>query len=581
MNIFKNLKYIAKGGKTSIGKSIRWELIHAIFIGMPSGILLVVIWELFKEAPDQALIKNLVYTMGGMLILQFYFAAKSMIASNMVSCEIGATGRMKLGEHLRKLSMGFFKKRDPGDITTILLQDMDNVEWILGHSIGNLYNAIFSVIIMSCFLLYMDWRLALSLFGGILIGIPFIMLASSIVSRLGKIHKKILSQTGSRFLEYLLGIRYIKAYGMGGKKFKTLDTALKNLKRQSIRTEAIPGPFVLIPIIFLELGFLGMVSLGLYFLIGGSLSVAVLIAFLILGYRFYEPLKIITIDLIIIRYMKIGIDRVVSVLKTQPLKESVEDVTLDNFDIEFKNVSFSYLDDEVLQNISFKISEKSLTALVGPSGSGKTTITNLIARFWEVHKGDIFIGERSIKNIKQERLFSYISQVFQEVYLFNDTIYNNIKVGNKNATHEQILEAARKAQCMEFIEKLPKGFDTIAGEGGSKLSGGQKQRISIARALLKNSPIVLLDEATASLDPENELYIQKAIQQLVEDKTVIVIAHKLKTVKNADKIIVLNEGIVEECGKHDELLKKDGLYAHLWNEQQKTGGWKLNVKAKK
>ncbi|MGG3846376.1 ABC transporter ATP-binding protein [Aeribacillus composti] len=576
MNIIKGLKLIANGEKISIVKSLKWELLHSFFLGAPVGILLIVIWELFKEQPDRERIWISIVIMGIMLIFQFYFATKSMIVSNGLAYEISAAGRMKLGEHLRKLPMGFFKKRDPGDITAILLQDLNNVEMILSHSIGNLYAALFGTFIMSCFLFYLDWRLALALWIGVLACIPFILIGSALTAKLGGLHKKAINETNCRFLEYLLGIRYIKAFGMGGEKFQNLVAALERLRRQSIRTEAVPGPVVLLSLVFIELGFLGMAALGVFYLIGGTLSANVLIAFLILGYRFYEPLKIVTIDLIVLRYMKVGIDRIVDVLQTEPLPAPQEDKPLERYDIKFKQVSFSYGDEPVLHNISFTIPEKSMTALVGPSGSGKTTITSLISRFWEAEQGTIMIGGRRIQDIQPERLLNSISHVFQDVYLFNDTIYNNIKVGNKNATREQIIEAAKKAQCIEFIEKLPHGFDTIVGEGGSKLSVGQRQRVSIARALLKDAPILLLDEATASLDPENEIYIQQAIQELVADKTVIVIAHKLQTIKNADQILVLNKGRLVETGVHDELLEKNGLYASLWREQQMAKGWKMD-----
>ncbi|MEL6654225.1 MAG: ATP-binding cassette domain-containing protein, partial [Bacteroidota bacterium] len=255
---------------------------------------------------------------------------------------------------------------------------------------------------------------------------------------------------------------------------------------------------------------------------------------------------------------------------------SGQDLSVDSYDISFEEVHFAYIDEEkVLDGISFEAKAGTLTALVGPSGSGKTTITALIARFWDVDQGAIRIGGVDLRDMSPQNVYGLISEVFQDVYLFDDTIYENIKIGKPEASEVEIMQAAEKAQLFEFINALPEGLHTKVGEGGNKLSGGQKQRISIARALLKDAPIVLLDEATASLDPENEIYIQRAIQELVQDKTVIVIAHKLASIRQADQILVLNHGKIAESGKHDDLMKQEGLYARFWETQQKTSGWKV------
>lgn len=365
---------------------------------------------------------------------------------------------------------------------------------------------------------------------------------------------------------------------MTGERFQGLDRALFSLKQESIKTEAIPGPFILMAGIVLEISFILMIWLGLYVLANGTLLTAVLIAFLILGYRLYEPIKIVMVEYPVLSYMNVSLGRIIDVLEAGE-QELGKDLKANAFDIRFEKVGFKYLEGKnILSNISFHTPEGSMTALVGPSGSGKTTIASLIARFWDVQKGCVSIGGIDLKDIPPQRVYSYISEVFQEVYLFNESLFENIKIGNPSASDEEIYEAARKAQVMEFVETLPDGLHTKAGEGGNKLSGGQKQRISIARALLKDAPIILLDEATASLDPENEIYIQRAIQELVRDKTVIVIAHKLASIRQADNIIVLDSGGIAESGRHDHLLQKDGLYAKLWRTQQKANGWKFKAK---
>ncbi len=278
--------------------------------------------------------------------------------------------------------------------------------------------------------------------------------------------------------------------------------------------------------------------------------------------------------------MSASMERIVEVLNRKPLPEPDNGHSLISFDIEFKNVSFKYDDTVVLKDISFKIPQNTITALVGPSGAGKTTIASLIARFWDVDEGEILVGGCNIKDLKTDRLLKYISMVFQDVYLFNDNIINNIRFGNKDAGKEEVIEAAKAARCHEFIEMLPEGYDTIIGERGATLSGGEKQRISIARAILKDAPIVLLDEATAYVDPENEILIQEAINSLVKSRTLIIIAHRLSTITAADQILVIDNGRVIERGKHSELVSGGGLYSRFWDKRMKARGWRIAEKQK-
>jgi ATP-binding cassette subfamily B protein len=291
--------------------------------------------------------------------------------------------------------------------------------------------------------------------------------------------------------------------------------------------------------------------------------------------RLYLPLQELAADTLIIKNGSAGLTKVNSVYKNKPLPETTKDRKIKHYDVTFSNVSFAYEDEQVLKNVSFHVPENTITALMGPSGSGKTTIINLIARFWDVKEGEIKIGGINIKDVKTEELMSNISIVFQDVYLFNDTILNNIKVGKQDATQEEVIAAAKKANCHEFIMKFADKYETVVGEGGSKLSGGEKQRISIARAFLKDAPIVLLDEATANVDPENELIIQNSINELVKNKTVIIIAHKLSTLKQADQILVLKQGEIVQRGTHDELIKSAGIYSDYWRRRQKARGWKI------
>ncbi|MEN7547159.1 ABC transporter ATP-binding protein [Rapidithrix thailandica] len=575
--MLSNLLYIFRIAPGAVRKSLFWELLHGIFVASPTGMLLLIIWELFEPEPDQRKIWWIAGIMGGMLLLQFYIASKTLLASNQMTFQLSNTLRLKLGNHLQRLSMGYFKKRDPGDLASVVLQDVANFETIFGHTVGNIAGAVFATLTLSVFLFAVDWRLALLLIAALPLGYLFVKIANWVITKQGA--KLVLARnaTGARFLEYVQGIRFIKSYGMTGAHFKSLERAMRDFKKASIRTEALPGPFVLLAAIIFELFFLGMVGLGVGYFETGTLSIPVLIAFLIMGYRLYEPLKVVLVDYVTLRYMNISLTRIIDLLKAEE-QEWEEDCPPEHFDIAFDHVNFSYTGDEnVLKGISFYIPEKSMVALVGPSGSGKTTIANLIARFWDAQQGSVMIGGIDIQLLAPHTVYQMISEVFQEVYLFDDTVYNNILIGNPKASKEQVWQAAKAAQCQEFIRSLPQGMETRVGEGGSRLSGGQKQRVSIARAMLKDAPIVLLDEATASLDPENEVYIQRAIQQLVKDKTVVVIAHKLQTIKNANQIIVLDQGRIKETGDHTYLMEVGGLYTQLWNQQQKAQSWKIKT----
>lgn len=572
--MIKNIFYIFRETGTQMRKVIFWELLHALFLAAPTGILLLIIWELFKPDPDTMMIWTQVGIMAVMLVIQLRVASRAMINTATTIYKMTCKLRIMLGNRLQKLSLGYYKRRDPGDLASVILQDVSNFETIFGHTIGNLFGAFFGTFFISLFLFIIDWKLALIMLSALPLAYIFIYIAGKIIVVFGKKHIAARNATSSRFIEYIQGIRHLKAYNLTGNRFSTLKKAFNELRRSSIKVEAIPGPFVIVAFVFFELAFLFMVYVAIGRITAESLTIPAFIAFLIIGYKLYEPLRNILIDYAEMRYMNVSLERIIKLMKAS-LQDAGKDITPENYDIEFKNVTFSYLDREILKNVSFTIPARGLTALVGASGSGKTTIANLIARFWDVQKGEIKIGGEDVKNMSPETVYSFISEVFQEVYLFDDTIYNNIKIGKPDATREEIMKVAKKAQVTEFLDMLSDGINTKVGEAGSHLSGGQKQRVSIARAMLKNAPIVLLDEATASLDPENEIYIQQAIQELVKEKTVVVIAHKLQTVRNADKIIVLKNGHISEEGKHSELLENNGLYAKYWTRQQTTKGWKL------
>lgn len=573
--MIKNLFFVFKTAPQVVRKSILLELFHGVLIAVPTGFLLLIIQELFTGNPDKQRLWSFVWLMSGLLLIQFFVAAKTIVNSNLMTYTLSTGLRIRLGNHLQRLSMGVFKERDPGDLASVVLQDVANFEMIFGHTIGNMASALFATVILSVFLLFTDWRLALFLLLALPVAWGMIRIANYLIVSQGEKHVQARNQIGARFLEYVQGIRHIKSFGMTGKSFVSLDNALNDFRKASIRTEVIPGPMVVTAGLILEVFFLLMAGLAVTFFAQGSLSAPALITFLIVGYRLYEPTKIILVDYVILRYMNISMERVIEVLniKEQPAGKRLKPK---DFTVAFEHVSFGYQQEKnVLNDVTFQVQPNSMMALVGPSGSGKTTITALIARFWDVQQGSVKIGGVDVKDMEPAQVYGLMSEVFQEVYLFDDTIYNNILFGRPGAQEEEVIKAADLAQVLDFAWELPGGLHAKAGEGGNLLSGGQKQRISIARALLKDAPIVLLDEATASLDPENEIHIQKAIQELVRNKTVIVVAHKLSTIQHADQILVLKEGEVQERGTHEKLIGNEGLYHHLWKIQQQSGGWKI------
>ena len=487
--------------------------------------------------------------------------------------EMSAAGRVSLAEHLRKLSLGFLSRRDPGDLSSMLITDFTMAETGISHHLPQLMGALVMPVLAFLGLLWIDWRKAVAMFialplaVGILLGSTYLQYKLSGKQIAAKIN------AGNRLEEYLQGIRVMKAYNLLGDKFVRLKNAFAELRRACIRQEALLGPFILLSVTLIRAGLTLMILCGTYLLIGGDLSLLTFVMFLVVGSRVFDPLTSALTNFAEFRYFSIAGGRILALMNEPEMQGSKEAPESGDFSV--LHVSFGYQKKQVLHDVSVTLRKNTLTALVGPSGSGKSTMLKLCARFYDPQQGQVLFNGVDMKTLEPESLMSHISMVFQDVYLFQDTIRNNIRFGKTDATDEEIEAAARKACCHDFIMRLPKGYDTQVGEGGCTLSGGEKQRISIARAILKEAPVVLLDEATASLDPENEVEVQRAINTLIAGRTVIVIAHRLKTIKNADNIIVLEEGRIAEQGKHQELLNNKGLYAKLWNIQEKTLGWKL------
>lgn len=487
--------------------------------------------------------------------------------------EISADGRANLAEHLRKLPLGYITGRDPGDLANMMMGDFSLIETGVSHIVPQLFGALVMPVLAFVSLLWIDWRMSVAMFVALPVAIAVLYGCSELQKRMADRQMKSKLDAGNRLQEYLLGIRVMKAYNLVGARFVRLDEAFKRQMKESIRLEALTGPIMLTAITLIRAGLTMMVLTGAYLLVGGSLDLLTFVMFLVIGSRVYDPLTSALMQYAELRYDERAGERILNLMKEKEMAGDRE--PNGRTDIVFENVSFAYGDKNVLEHVSLTMKQGTLTGLVGPSGSGKSTLMKLCARFYDPTGGKVTFGGIDESEMNPEKLMKKISMVFQDVYLFQDTIANNIRFGKENATKEEIIGAAKKACCYDFIMALPKGFETMVGEGGCTLSGGEKQRISIARAILKDAPVVLLDEATASLDPENEVDVQKAIGGLIAGRTVIVIAHRLKTIKDADNIVVMEDGRVAEQGDHRQLLSRNGLYKKLWTIQAESSGWTL------
>lgn len=489
------------------------------------------------------------------------------------------TARISVAEHIRRLPMSFFNEKDLSELTTNIMADCSTAEHVLSHVVPQLSANAVSVAVICVLMAFFDWRMALAVFITVPVALLVILGSKKIQGRLSEKQVKAKLEASDQVQEYLEGIKVIKACSLHGSKFAALDGALRRMKKMAIQMEFGTGVFVTGAQMILQSGVGLTVFAGTYLLTGGKIELVPLLMFFVIVVRIYGPIVVEFTLLPELFYHRISTKRMRR-LMTTPAMEGDAKRPLPGFGIEFENVSFSYNAgnqgrEATIKNLTISIPANAITALVGPSGCGKSTVSRLIARFWDADEGRVKIGGVDVKELDPEHLMSFMSFVFQDVVLFGDTVYNNIRIGNMEATEEQVRRAARAACCDEFVSALPQGYETMLGENGSTLSGGERQRISIARALLKDAPIVLLDEATASVDPENEALIQKAISRLIKGKTVVVIAHRLRTVAGADKIIVLDEGALAEEGAHKDLMEKKGLYERLYRIQQESLGWSV------
>ena len=551
--------------------------LESMFGLLPIAAVFLVLIELQNGQPITGQTWGIVIGLiAGGLILRMIFKYLVYRLQSTAGFEFVARERIALGDRLRNVPMGFFHDNSVGDITATVTTDLNFLENYSMHILDKVTTGVLSMIVMAGCILAFDWRIGLIFVAGILLSFPIYSHMQKKGKALTAKLQIIQSEAVLATFEYVQGFSVVKSFNMCDKNLSDIEDAYESNAAASYGVERVFTPLnMTYSMVFRISACMIMLCAGIL-AVGGDLSFANLAVILIASFTIFNPIEVMGQMTTMIRTMDAALDRVERIKQAKKIDENGRDIPLDSFDIGFEHVSFAYENgNPILKDVSFSIPQGSMTAIVGPSGGGKTTITRLIARFWDVQEGSITIGGHDVKEFTCDSLFKNMSIVFQNVYLFDDTIENNIKFGCPDATHEQVVEAAKKACCHDFISALPQGYDTVIGEGGSTLSGGEKQRISIARAMLKDAPIILLDEATASVDPENEVHLQQAISALVKNKTLIVIAHRLSTIRDADQILVVDNGKIVEKGVHAELIQQKGIYQKFWNIRQKARNWKL------
>ena len=483
--------------------------------------------------------------------------------------------RLALAERLRKLPLSFFGKRDLADLTSTIMSDCEVLEKTCSHFIPGLFGSLISTVIIALSLFAFDWRMALAVLWVIPVSIAIVLGSYRVQDRIQARTMAVKMDCADGIQEYIETLRDLKASNAEQGYLSGLSKKIRAVEKQSVAAELETALFVSSASMVLKLGISSVALTGSVLLVNGSIDVLTLFLFLMAASRMYDPMQGALQNLAAVIAMRTNVGRMNEILE-YPVQTGSETMTNQGCDIVFDHVGFAYNSGEtVLKDVSFTAKQGEVTALVGPSGGGKTTVSRLAARFWDNQKGCITVGGMDISKIDPEKLMSLYSIVFQDVTLFDNTILENIRLGRKGATDEEVLAAAKLANCDEFVEKLPDKWNTNIGENGCTLSGGERQRISIARAFLKDAPIILLDEATASLDVENETAIQEALSRLIKNKTVLIIAHRMRTVAGADKVVVLKDGIVAEQGRPDELYARNGLYAHMVDLQSASQNWTI------
>ena len=570
-------KIIAFAGSKEglLKKSLLFAFLSGLFAALQFAALFIVVEALVSDNRD----RRFIWISLGIMAVSLVGRIITTYFSTMEQTETGycmvAEKRIHIGDRLRYIPMGYFNKNSIGNITAIVTTTLGDVEnsaaRVLVSVLGGFFNSVALVIVLVVF----DWRIGLIAAVGVLLYLAAAELALRKSERLSGVRQHTQESLVESVLEYIQGMGIVKAFGMEKDSTQSIDSAIKASCRDNLKLTKASVPYDALKQVVVRVFSVLLPLASIYFWLNGSLSLAYGVILVIASFMVFNDLENAGNMASLLQMLAASMDTANSIDDTPVMDEKGADVVPASSEIIFDNVDFSYADRKILDHVSFTIPAGTTTAIVGPSGSGKTTMCNLIARFWDVDAGRITVGGKDVRDFKLDSLMKNIGMVFQNVYLFADSIENNIKFGCPDATHEQVVEAAKKACCHEFISALTDGYDTVIGEGGGTLSGGEKQRISIARAILKDAPIIILDEATSSVDPENEEELQRAIAELTHDKTIIMIAHRLKTVRGADQILVLDDSHIVQSGTHAELIQQKGLYADFVSARQEAIGWKL------
>ena len=557
-----------------------FAFIHSIFAAIPIVLtsygLSAVLDDFRGVSPIES--KDIILLTGAMIFAvagRFLFAYWRAITQESVGYEATADKRIRLGDILKRVSLGFFSENNLGELAAAATTDLSFMEMFSMNMINTVINGYITVIVLIVFMAYYSLLAGLIALAGVLCSALFLHLLENRSRKNAPLHQKAQDDMVESSIEYLRGMQVVKAFKQEGVAIRGIQNAYRDSKEINIKIELEYMPFNCLHLFSLKAASIGIVAVSALLTANGAMDLPTMLMLDMFSFTLFGSVETLNNAAHVLEIINTTLDKLEKIERAKMIDLNGQDLPLYGSGISFQNVTFSYDKTPVLQDISFQIPERSTTAIVGPSGSGKTTICNLIARFYDVNAGKVIVGGRDIRGMTCDSLLKNISMVFQKVYLFHDTIENNLRFGNPAASQEEITEAAKKARCYDFIMELPDGFQTMIGEGGATLSGGEKQRLSIARAILKNAPIVILDEATASIDPENEHLIQNALTELTIGKTVIVIAHRLATIENADQILVIDAGRVVQKGTHQQLIQQEGLYQHFINIREQAEGWSI------
>ncbi len=511
----------------------------------------------------------------GSILLRWLLSYLRATKQDSIAHEVTAEQRLKIGDILKRVPLGFLQKNNTGELNTAVTTDLAFFEMQAMGVINNLVDSYLFLVITILFLFTISPAIAFAAVLAVIISSMGLQMIEGQSRKNSPVRQESINEMADEIVQYVRGMAVVKSFKQEGVASAGIRGAFQKSKEINIKMEKNYAPFDGLHRLGLYLGTSSIMLIAALSVIHGSMQLPMAIMIIVYGFIMFNSIEAANNSLHILEMLDAIYEKIKQIEHAEFIDKDGKDIAITHYDIAFRNVSFGYDSREVLRNLTFRIPENTTTAIVGPSGSGKTTICSLLARFYDIQKGEITIGSRSIRDFTCDSLLKNISMVFQNVYLFHDSIRNNILFGNPNASEEELMAAAKAAQCHDFISALPNGYDTLVGEGGSTLSGGEKQRISIARAMLKNAPIVILDEATASIDPENEHLIQQAISSLTHGKTIIVIAHRLATVEHADQILVIDEGTVMQKGTHSQLLTQDGLYRRFIGIREKAEGWAI------